>query len=120
MMLSVDGIGPRSGLAIVSSISAQAAYQAIISENVEAFFRVPGIGKKTAQKIIITLNEKVKHFSGLAFITKPDDVDALLMDALTRLGYSLSEAQSAVAYIPVDASKEIDERLRIALQYFSL
>ena len=119
LLLTVDGIGPRSALSIVSAISAQSAYQAIVSDNADVFFRISGIGKKTSQKIILNLKDKVSQFAGIAMATIPENVDVIVIEALTKLGYSLVEAQSAVAYIPSDAPKEIDERLRIALQYFS-
>ena len=81
------------------------------------FARVPGVGKKTAQKILFHLQGKV---GGTLSETLPTlDVDTEVMEALTGLGYSVVEAQAALQAIPRDAEKDVETRLRLALQYFS-
>jgi Holliday junction DNA helicase RuvA len=81
---------------------------------------VPGVGKKTAQKIAIHLQGKINFETDLIGMKSTyQDVDLEVLEALTTLGYSVVEAQSALQFIPKDAPKDIEERLRIALQYFS-
>lgn len=120
LLLGVDGVGPRTALAIISTLSVDAIRRAVWSEQADVFSRVPGVGKRTAQKILLYLQDKVKaDRTGLEAAASFVDVDAEVLDALTGLGYSIVEAQSALQAIPRDASKDVEERLRIALQYFS-
>jgi holliday junction DNA helicase RuvA len=117
LLLGVNGVGPRIALAILSALSVDAIRRAVLSEQVEIFSRVPGVGKKTAQKILLHLQGKV---SGTLDQTMPTlDVDAEVLEALTGLGYSVIEAQAALQAIPRDAEKDVETRLRLALQYFS-
>lgn len=120
LLLGVNGVGPRSALSVISTLSVDAIRRAILSETPEIFARVPGIGKKTAQKILLHLQGKVPGtLEGLQGISGLVDVDAEVLEALTGLGYSVVEAQSALQSIPRDAAKDVEERLRLALQYFS-
>jgi Holliday junction DNA helicase RuvA len=80
---------------------------------------VSGIGKKTAQKIILDLQGQIKPLEPLEAASKMDDVDAEVMEALTALGYSIVEAQAALQSIERDEDSDAEERLRKALQYFS-
>jgi len=80
---------------------------------------VPGIGKKTAQKIILDLQGKIEPLEPLEAVSKMDEIDAEVMDALIALGYSIVEAQTALQSIPRDEDLDAEERLRKALQYFS-
>ncbi len=118
LLLGVNGVGPRIALAILSALSVDAVRRAVLSEQSEIFARVPGVGKKTAQKILLHLQGKVS--GGVVGEMMPVmDVDAEVLDALTGLGYSVIEAQSALQAIPRDAAKDVETRLRYALQYFS-
>lgn len=121
LLLGVNGVGPRSALAILSTLSVDAMRRAVLSETPDLFARVPGVGKKTAQKILLHLQGKVSAagIEGLQAISGLADVDAEVLDALTGLGYSVVEAQTAIQSLPRDASKDVEERLRLALQYFS-
>ncbi len=119
LLLGVSGIGPKLALAIISTLSIDAINRAVTAEQSEVFSRVSGVGKKGAQKILIHLQGKIydDSYSGLesTFV----DIDVDVMAALTSLGYSIVESQAAIQSIPKDASKELEERIRIALQYFS-
>jgi Holliday junction DNA helicase RuvA len=117
LLLSVNGIGPRTALAVLSALTADAIRRAVLSEQPEVFARVPGVGKKTAQKILLQLQGKVSGSAGELSPTL--DVDAEVLDALTGLGYSVVEAQAALQAIPREAEKDVETRLRLALQYFS-
>jgi holliday junction DNA helicase RuvA len=120
MLLGVDGVGPRTALGILSTLSVDAIRRAVWSEQADVFSRVPGVGKRTAQKILLHMQDRIKaDRTGLEVAAGMIDVDSEVMDALTGLGYSIVEAQAALQSIPRDASKDVEERLRIALQYFS-
>jgi len=117
LVLSVNGVGPRTALAVLSALSVDAIRRAILSEQVEIFARVPGVGKRTAQKILLHLQGKVSGALGEGMPVT--DVDAEVLEALTGLGYSVVEAQAALQAIPREAPRDVETRLRLALQYFS-
>jgi len=120
LMLGVNGVGPRLALSIVSTLSIDAINRAVSAEQFEVFSRVPGVGKKTAQKIAIHLQGKINEETDILGIKSTyQDVDLEVLEALTTLGYSVVEAQSAIQYIPKDVPRDVEERLRVALQYFS-
>ncbi len=118
MLLTVNGVGPRVALATLSTLTPTALQMAIANDEPGLIGRVPGIGKRTAQKIVLELKDKLKlpstSFAGMVQI---NDVDSEVIDALTSLGYSVVEAQRAVQQIPKDVIG-IEERLRVALSQF--
>ena len=119
LLLSVDGIGPKSALAVLSTLSPDAIRRAIFHEQPEVFTRVPGVGKKTAQKILLQLQDRIPAISGLETVLTISDVDSEVLGALTALGYSVVEAQAAIQVIPRDAPEDVETRLRLALQSLS-
>ncbi|MDH5606336.1 MAG: Holliday junction branch migration protein RuvA [Anaerolineae bacterium] len=119
MLIGVSGIGPRLGLAALSTLNPNAIRRAVLNEQSEIFSRIPGVGKKTAQKILLHLQDKITSVDGLEPIAAMDDVDGEVMAALTSMGFSVVESQAALQFIPKDAPKDIEERLKLALQYFS-
>lgn len=119
LLVGVNGVGPRMGLAILSSLEVDTIKRAVINEQAEVFSRVPGVGKKTAQKILFHLQDKIPTLEGYGPLVAFSDVDAEVVGALTALGYRVVEAQAAVQSIPRDAPEDVEERLRMALQYFS-
>lgn len=119
LLLSVDGIGPKSALSILSIMSPELVRRAVFNEQADIFTRVPGVGKKTAQKILLYLQDRIKAVDGLESISALSDVDGEVLGALTTLGYSVVEAQAALQSIPRDAPMDVESRLRLALQYFS-
>jgi len=119
MLLSVDGVGPKVALSVLSTLSIDSVQRAVFNEQEEILHRVPGVGKKTAQKIILYLHDRLKPLSGLENVAAMSDTDSQVLAALTALGYSVVEAQSALQAIPKDAPQELEERLRLALQYFT-
>jgi len=118
LLLGANGVGPRIALTMLSVLSVDAIRRAVLSEQSEVFARVPGVGKKTAQKILLHLQGKISG-EGLADVAGMGDADAEVLEALTSLGYSVVEAQAALQSIPRDAVKDVEERLRLALQYFN-
>ncbi len=116
-LLGVNGVGPRLALAILGTLSTDMIKRAVLSEQADVFGRVPGVGKTTAQKILLYLKGKIKgdlETLGGAIL----DVDTEILEALTSLGYSVIEAQAVIQSLPKDAPKEVESRLRMALQYF--
>ena len=119
LLLSVDGIGPKSALSILSVMNPDAIRRAVFNEQAEVFTRVPGVGKKTSQKILLYLQDRIKTVEGLEPMAAMTDVDTEVLSALTSLGYSVVEAQAALQAIPRDTPADIETRLRAALQYFT-
>lgn len=119
LLIGVNGVGPRLALAVLSTLTPNAIRRAVFAEQAEIFSRVPGVGKTTAQKIQLHLKNKIKDVGGLEAAAAMDDLDTEVIGALTALGYSIVEAQAALQNIPKDAPREIEERLRLALAYFS-
>jgi Holliday junction DNA helicase RuvA len=119
ILLTVNGVGPRLALAILSTLSIDNLRNAVISERAEILTRVPGIGKKTAQKVLIELKDKMKLGLDTAPVGVFEDMNSDVLDALVALGYSIVEAQTAIQSLPRDAPQDIEERIRMALQYFT-
>jgi len=119
LLLGVNGVGPRLALAILSTLSTDAIRRAVFHEQDEVFARVPGVGKKTAQKILLHLQDRIPAEAGLEPLWRISDVDEQVLGALTALGYSVVEAQAALQTIPAETEQDVEERLRVALQYFA-
>jgi Holliday junction DNA helicase RuvA len=119
LLLGANGVGPRTALATLSVLTVDAIRRAVLSEQPDVFARVPGVGRKTAQKIILQLQGKVGKGEGLEGVAGIADLESELIEALTGLGYSIVEAQAAIQAIPRDAPTDLETRLRLALQYFS-
>ncbi len=116
-LIGVSGVGPKLALALLSGMAPDSLRLAIGQDQPEILARIPGIGKKTAQKIVLELKDKVgapEVAEGLAALT---EADAAVIDALTTLGYSIVEAQRAVQGLPRDVT-DVEERLRRALASF--
>lgn len=117
-LLSVSGVGPKMALAILSTLSVDNLRNAVLSERAEILTRVPGVGKKTAQKILLDIKDKFG--GGLDAVPAEgfDDLNGDVLDTLVALGYSIVEAQTAIQSLPKDAPKDVEARVRLALQYF--
>lgn len=119
-LMKVNGVGPRMAVAILNTLSIDQLRNAVSRETPEILTRVPGVGKKTAQKIVLELKDKIGWKLGLdAAPIITSDVDSDVLATLTALGYSIVEAQSAIQSIPREAPEDIEERVRLALQYFA-
>lgn len=119
LLLGVSGIGPRLAVTILSGLTPEAIRRAIVTDQSEIFSRVPGVGKKTAQKIVFSLQDKITSEEGFEPIAAMSEADSEVLSALVALGYSVVEAQAALQSIPKDAPEDVEERLRLALGYFS-
>jgi len=113
-LLSVNGVGPKVALAIVSGSPAEELRRAIVREDTARFQTIPGIGRKTAERIVLELKEKLAAAALAPVETSEVDEHAVAREALVQLGYSPADAERALAQTDTDASPE--ERVRQALR----
>lgn len=118
LLLNVDGVGPRIALAVLSGASLETIQRAVFSEDADLLARVPGVGKRTAQKITLYLKDRLKPSDTFRSVAAMSETDSEVLAALVALGYSVVEAQMAIQALPKDAPQEVEERLRLALQQF--
>lgn len=133
LLLGVNGIGPKAALGILSGLTTDELRFAVLSDDVKTISKAPGIGKKTAQKLILELKDKIDLEE--AFETKQEHVretegkmeskeensakkDAV--DALTALGYSSTEALRAVRQTGVASDMDVETILKLALKNMNL
>ena len=118
ILLGVSGIGPRLGLAILSAMSVERVSMAIASRDTDLLKTIPGIGKKMAERLVLELKDKIgvglMATTGVQLAPENGDVIA----ALTSLGYSIAEAGQAVASLNSSDKLSLEEKVRLALQYF--
>ena len=119
LLLSVSGIGAKTALAALAAAPPDRLRNAIAHEQAEILTRVPGIGPKTAKNIVFHLKDKVGIVTRGAEIQYLSDQDTEVIAALTTLGYSVVEAQSALASLPRDEALDVGEKIRLALAYFA-
>ncbi len=119
LLLSVRGVGPKAAMAVLASGPPETLRAAIANDQPEVLTRVPGVGTRTAKAIILHLKDKVGGGLAPAAVGYLTDADAELVAALTSLGYSVVEAQTALASLPRDPSLPVEEKLRQALAYFA-
>ena len=117
-LMSVSGVGPKLALAILSTMSVEQVSTAIATGSVDLLTVVPGIGKKTAQRLILELKDKISagRLAAPAAQLAQENTDVLA--ALTSLGYSVAEASRAVATLPPSPDLTLEEKVKLALQYF--
>ncbi len=118
LLLGVDGVGPKVSLSVLSTLNLETIQHAVLAEEIEVLGRVPGVGKKTAQKIVLYLHDRLRPADTLARVAALSDKDSEVLAALTALGYSVVEAQTAIQSLPKDAPDSVEERLKLALQSF--
>jgi len=118
-LISVSGLGPRLALAMLSAMNVDRLTMAIATGSVDLLTEIPGIGKKLANHLILELKEKI----GVGWVITPTaqlaEEDTNVLAALTSLGYSVSEASRAVASLPSPSELSVEERVKLALQYFA-
>lgn len=116
LLLSVSGIGPKVAVGILSASSVDALRAAIAAGDTDRLSQLPGIGTKTAQRIVLDLRGKLEE-KDLVPPPPPSPVDEDVIAALTSMGYSQSEVREALASLP-DEEMPLEERLLLALRYF--
>ena len=129
LLISVSGIGPKGGLAILSTLEADDLRFAILTGDAKSISKAPGVGGKTAQRVILELKDKLSLED--AFEAKTEHVqknaaaaggsvknDAVM--ALTALGYSSTESLKAVSAVEITEDMDVEEVLKAALKHLSL
>ncbi len=112
LLLTVSGVGPKSALGIMSLASLEMIKSAIVSEDPTVFTKVSGIGRKTAERVIVELKEKLKSESQNQPVAR-EHSDA--MDALVSLGYSQQEARTALKNVPKEIT-DLQMKIKFALK----
>ena len=121
MLRTVNGVGAKAALSILSAIPVDEVKKAIIFEDSKTLTKAVGVGKKTAQRIVLELNDKISNLkdleqlSELAEQTTAESERAEAVNALIELGYSRSEAISAVGAVE-DENLTVEDYIRLALR----
>jgi len=115
LLLSISGVGPRIAMAVLSAFSPETLRAAVANNDVTALTRIPGIGRKTAQRLVLDLRDRVGVPTQPWQPGAPSEGDVDVLQALTALGYSLAEAQAALVAVPAEATT-LDERILAALR----
>jgi Holliday junction DNA helicase RuvA len=120
LLIGVSGIGPRAALGLLSALDYAQLTTAIASGQTDALRRVPGIGQKTAERLVLELRDKVTPPPGEipAPARRQQDADADLVAALMGLGYTQSESAAAAGRLDQDGELPLEERVRLALSFF--
>jgi Holliday junction DNA helicase RuvA len=116
-LISVSGLGPKTAMGMLSAMSADQLAMAIASGSVEMLTTIPGIGKKTADRLILELKDKV---GGVMISTPAGRVaqeNADVVTALVSLGYTAQETARAVNALPTGQKLKLEEKIKLALQY---
>ena len=129
-LIGVNGIGPKGGLGVLSVLSPDDLRFAVLSGDVKAICAAPGIGKKTAEKLILELRDKLKLEDALEHIASDPGtagemagqsaVQSEAVQALVALGYGSTEALRAVKQVEIEASMEAEDVLKQALKNMTL
>ena len=127
-IISVSGIGPKGGMSILSTLNREQFIMAVIDEDSDRIAKAPGIGKKTAAKLVLELKDKFKLSDALSGGVSISDVDenpvskadnAIISDAiaaLVALGYSSSESTKAVRGVQITEDMTVDKLLSLSLR----
>lgn len=123
LLIGVSGVGPKGALAILSELSIDALHMAVVADDAKAISKAPGVGIKTAKKIIIELKDKLKiqDFIGedipeSSGENSQGDAVAEVIQALEALGYTQSEAVKAVRSVPTAEKMDVEALLKAALK----
>lgn len=113
-LIRISGVGPRMALALLSGLSVAELAQAVTAQDASRLVKVPGIGKKTAERLLLELKGKLGADLGLPGAAAASDAQADILQALMALGYSEREAQAAVKPLPADVG--VSEGIKRALK----
>lgn len=121
-LIRISGVGGKLALALLSSLEPDELARAVAQEDIKTLSRVPGIGKKTAERLLLELKGKLDTIAGTTCATTDGQATATdarqdTIDALVALGYNAREAQSAVKSLPAGASTT--DAIRLALKQLS-
>jgi Holliday junction DNA helicase RuvA len=119
-LLSVSGIGPKLAITILSGMAAAEMVGAIKSNDVAKLTKIPGIGKKTAERMVLELRDKLKDFGLVPAAPPTSPIEEDVLSALTNLGYQRPMAEKAVATVAKSGTaQEFDAMFREALALLS-
>lgn len=118
-LIKVNGVGPRLALETLSTHNPDVIKRAVLNKQEEIFAQVSGIGRKTAQKILLTLEDRISFTDAMVISPETAGINAEVQQVLVTLGYSVLEAQAALQNLPEDAPLDLETRLKIALRFFS-
>jgi Holliday junction DNA helicase RuvA len=118
LLIGVSGLGPRLALAMLSAMSVEQMSMAIGSGSIDLLTTVPGIGKKMAERLVFELQDKIVAIPISAPAAQLAQENTDVLAALLSLGYSASEATRAVATLPASSDLNLEDRVKLALQYF--
>ena len=116
-LLKISGIGARTALAVLSGLSASELAQAVAMQEVGRLVKIPGIGKKTAERLLLELRDKLPKASGVGAVAAVPDAGSDILNALLALGYSDREAMQAMKQLPEGSS--VADGIRQALKLLS-
>lgn len=119
-LIKISGVGAKMALAVLSGLSAAELAQAVVTQDVGLLTRIPGIGKKTAERLLLELKGKIADAlpAGAGSVgSAPGNVNADVLNALLALGYNEREAGNAVRQIAV--SESVEDGIRLALKWLS-
>jgi Holliday junction DNA helicase RuvA len=117
ILITVSGVGPKLATAMLSAVRPDRLVSAITGGDIDTLTTVPGIGKKTAGRLVLELKDKIN--AGLIPVTvQISQNNSEVVSVLTSLGYSVAEANRAVATIP-PATINLEEKIKLALAYFA-
>ena len=112
-LIGVNGVGPRSALSVLSSLSPESLALAVASGDTDAFKGIPGVGTKTAGRIVLDLKGKLDQRLAVTAVAREDGE---VLDALTALGYTVAEARAAVSSLSPDSDMPLEDKVRLSLQ----
>ena len=118
MLLSVSGIGPKSALSVMSMADTEYLKTSIIQGDSGLLTKVSGIGKKTAERVVLELKEKIAKLAPLVEVPQLSGMSSDEIDALISLGYSLPQAREALREVDSEVT-DSSERIRQALKKMS-
>lgn len=113
LLISVSGVGPKAALGILAVADPASIASAVLRHDASILTKVSGVGKKTAERVILELENKVGKVSAEKHESVTSDSEAL--DALLAMGYSVHEAREAVKAVPADVTS-VGERVKAALK----
>ena len=126
LVISVSGIGPKGGLAILSQLTPDDLRFAVMANDAKTIASAPGIGKKTAEKLIIelkdklsieeVLNKQIAQDTSVAMLGHTNEIQTEAVQALVALGYNSTDAMRAVKKVTTDESMTVEDVLKLALK----
>lgn len=118
ILIGVNGVGPRLALAVLTRFSADELLGVVSSEEIDLLTTVPGVGKRTASRIILDLRGKLPENLGVA-VANASATNNDAIEALQALGYTMSEARGALGKLQLDEGATVEDQIVAALRQLS-